>query len=782
MNLSVRAKITIVMCLAAVIGNVAIGITSNTIVGRLAGQSAQQVMTANCSEIVSVVNQAIDQQRKSLVIASKIIGSDIAIDQRKKIEYVIEDQITHENGIASLPVMRHGSETVSKMNTQVEKLTNILGGSVTIFQRFEKGLLRVSTTVKREDGSSAVGTYIPVDSPVYKSIMLGNDYYGRAFVVSSWYVAGYKPLRDKSGTIIGALYVGTKEDELIDSINVLINKKIGAAGYAEIFDAEKRQVHHPDKNIEGTIRLTPQHEAMVKQKDGFITAAQASKANDGKDRIKLYRFMSIPDMNWIVAVSNYMDDINKVSQGLRSLLVIVSVLLLAVMLGVSLLFGFALTTPLKQLAAVFGDVASGTGDLTRRLPVKSRDEIGMLSVSFNRFADVIQGFFLKVRDSVRATRKQSEVLAANMNESASATTQMTATVKSVEKNIAAQFALVEQTSRDNQRVNGVSGIIVENIGTLLHDTGKLKQMIEGNAASISQMAASIEEMNATARMLATVATDANSSAEQLSSVSTESRDLIERTAENMETVLASVSTISEFVSLIATIASQTNLLAMNAAIEAAHAGEHGKGFAVVAEEIRKLSDMSNQQADEAKRSLREIEKSIVATAEELKATESNFEMVSSQSSRIREIVTQIKNASDEEMHGTQEMLSAIGSISDTSGMVKTTYESVNEKLGMVQADFQQFQIFLKTSAESLGKLKALSDENTKSMQEMGLGGEEINKAIQEVLMLTTKTSQAIGVLEDEIGRYRIEGAAPGRPLLSGNGDAAAKAIPSPENT
>jgi methyl-accepting chemotaxis protein len=491
----------------------------------------------------------------------------------------------------------------------------------------------------------------------------------------------------------------------------------------------------------------------------FEGRSRKNPANDGikkKGRAKTYQFEHLPEIDWIICSGFYQDELQAPLRSLVRAVLIGSLAALTLSILLSIFFGRTLTTPLVKLGTAFADIAEGEGDLTRRLPARGRDEISMLAKSFNRFTETLQALFLKVRQGVGEARHQGEALSANMTQSAAATNELTATIASVEKNVERQVALMGETAQESERVGQVAQGIVGNIGSILTNTGTLRRLIDDNATAVTQLVAAIEELNATARQLSSVAGEAGGAAETLGTVSTASRTLIEKATRNMNAVLASVGTIHEFVGMISTVAGQTNLLAMNAAIEAAHAGEHGKGFAVVAEEIRKLSDVSNQQAEEAKRSLDTIERNIKGTADEFKATVEHAAKVAEQAQRIQGVVTQLKQASDEETRGLQEMLSVSSSISDTSTKVKATYGGVNDQLTALRADFEQFQVFLTNSRASLERLQGLSGEVGKSMREMGVGSSEINRASQEVLQLTTHTAHALVQLEGEMRRFKLD--------------------------
>jgi methyl-accepting chemotaxis protein len=755
------------MCVAALIGVALTATVSILVSSYFIDAITAKTVRSSLVESRMVVDLQLDIQKSRLEYAGRLLGGRIGVDPSRPKDVEAENQITHERARVTLPNLLVDGKPALNQTGFVDQAAGILGGTVTLFQFIPQGILRIATTVRKADGSRAVGTYIPTHSPVYQAVAKGEAFYGRAFVVTGWFITAYRPIIGSNGQTLGVLYVGTPEAEVLTGLRrFILSKKIGETGFVQVFDGKMRQIIHPLKELEGTIRTSPQHARMTNEKNGTIAAIQDSIVGGKKGRPVIYHFETLPSVDWILCSSYYKEELDSPLRQLRLAIIASSMAALLLVIFLAGFLGRSLAAPLTRLSTAFQGIAAGDGDLTRRLTVSSKDELGLLASSFNQFVDALHGIFVRVWQSTEESRKQSDALSANMTQSAAATHELTASIKSVEKNVEGQNLLVAKTVQESHRVGMVASGIVENIGQVLAETGALKGLIENNATAITQMVASIEEMNATARNLSNVAGDANGTAEELTALSANSRSLVDRASKNMEGVRASVGTIHEFVAVIGSVAGQTNLLAMNAAIEAAHAGEHGKGFAVVADEIRKLSDLSNQQADEAKRSLVAIERNIQVAADDFKQTAANFAQVAERAQGIHQVVSQVKNASDEETQGTQEMLSAISSISDASTAVKGTYGSISEKLIAVRADFEQFQVFLRTSAESLQKVKELSVEVTKSIREMGIGSEEINQASQDVLELSTSTSRSIAALEAAMSRFKIDTATAGLPGLA----------------
>ncbi len=189
-----------------------------------------------------------------LKIAHRIFhrnGHRIVISPERLVEFEAEDQLTKETTRIRVPFWSIGGQAITRNDTLVDQVQQMVGGTCTVFQRIQGDrLLRISTNVLRSDGSRAVGTYLPAASEVTRTILRGETYRGRAFVVNDWYITAYEPIFDESKKVIGALYVGIPEQRAVALKTAIKSIKIGKTGYAFIMDSSGRLVVHPAKEGE----------------------------------------------------------------------------------------------------------------------------------------------------------------------------------------------------------------------------------------------------------------------------------------------------------------------------------------------------------------------------------------------------------------------------------------------------------------------------------------------------------------------------------------------------
>ncbi len=361
----------------------------------------------------------------NLNVSNSYIEGKTSIDKNLKIPLEIEDQITHQKKIKNIPLMyvknSLGFSEIATNNIElVDYITNQIGGTVTIFQLIEEGLLRVSTSVKHRDGSRAIGTYINTESPVYKTVMNGKTYRGRAYVVNDWYITAYKPIYD-NGEIIGVIYVGVKQSELNALKKTISKLHLGSTYYPLIFDIEgnviinllngKKNIYQ-QKDAKGKpfIKNIIDSVKVHKKLNGEILYEWEGK-NKRYNKREMY-YLYLPEMKWIVSTSMELKAIQKPLTEQIGLNIFISVILFIVILIIVLFSGKRFT---KQLNILSDAVIKYTSkNFNVRAKVISNDELGELASSFNTMADQLDELYSdltkKVEERTQELNNKTEEL------------------------------------------------------------------------------------------------------------------------------------------------------------------------------------------------------------------------------------------------------------------------------------------------------------------------------------------------------------------------------------
>ncbi|HUW70308.1 MAG TPA: methyl-accepting chemotaxis protein [bacterium] len=407
---------------------------------------------------------------------------------------------------------------------------------------------------------------------------------------------------------------------------------------------------------------------------------------------------------------------------------------LAVVLAMVALAGFlvammyrAFAKPLHLVLKALINIASGEGDLTQRLPVHSTDEIGQLAGLFNQTMEKIGEMVRAIGMTTEALRVNGQTLSSEMGETASALNEIHANIDGMQLKTINQSSSVTETQATIEE-------IVKNIE-------RLNALIEEQSGSVGQSSSAIEEMVANIRSVTETLSRNASSVDELAFSSEKGTASMDEVATLVATIARESEGLIEASTIIQGIANQTNLLAMNAAIEAAHAGEFGKGFAVVSDEIRKLSEDSAEQAKMITTVMNNLKGLIDQGATASQVAQDQFQTVFKLSQMVKNQEATIKNAMDEQSIGGSQVLESIQNISDITAQVK------DGSAEMLQGSSQ-----IRTE---MGNLAAITEDMRSSMQEMAIGTDLINTAANHINDLSTQNRDQILVLHTEVDRFTV---------------------------
>lgn len=320
--------------------------------------------------------------------------------------------------------------------------------------------------------------------------------------------------------------------------------------------------------------------------------------------------------------------------------------------------------PLKGVTKSINTIASGNADLTQRINTKSKDEIGDVVKGFNTFSEKLQTIISKVKDTKENLHLAGTDMIGSIADTSSSISEIIENINIVHSNLTEQTSSVNQTS---SAVNQVSSTI-DSLESMIDK--QTNQVTEASSA-VEEMIGNISSVNNTVDKMASSFNALRSNAETGVIKQNVVNERIIQIEEQSKMLQAANKTI-------ANIASQTNLLAMNAAIEAAHAGAAGRGFSVVADEIRKLSETSTAQSKTIKTQLKSISDSINGVVAASHDSSHAFKAVNEMINETDNLVSSIKLAMEEQNEGSKQINEVLHSMNDSTTEVKRVSKEMSD--------------------------------------------------------------------------------------------------------
>ncbi|MBI9101960.1 MAG: methyl-accepting chemotaxis protein [Spirochaetales bacterium] len=488
-------------------------------------------------------------------------------------------------------------------------------------------------------------------------------------------------------------------------------------GFSFIVNEMGEVLYHKDKTLVGE---------SIKDKEWFslIDREGVIRYNEGEQELILaYKKIG----NEIYTVNLYVDAYMVPYYALVLRLLTVLVLSFT---GTALLVLFILqrmaARPLNELGSIISEISSGEGDLSRTVNVKSRDEVGHLAGDFNTFIMTLRGIIIKIKESADATVQVKDHLGSTTIETAASVAEITANIGGIKNQIETLDGNIATSSTG---INEVQLVIQD-----------LHKEIDEQTAAVEQSSASVHEMVASLKNVAGITQGKKEATGKLVGTTRTGGARMEETVRVVREIHNSIDAISGMVSVINGIASQTNLLSMNAAIEAAHAGDSGKGFAVVADEIRKLAETSAENSKGIGSELKEIVGKIEQASSASRLTNEAFEEIMREVLDVSAALDEITSSTEELSEGGNQILDAMESLNGVSRNVQEGAIKMSE--GIVPMTHAMQQV-MRISSEVLG-----------SMDEIAAGTGDISHAMEDLTAMTQTLDEASTVLEKEVGRFK----------------------------
>lgn len=539
------------------------------------------------------------------------------------------------------------------------------------------------------------------------------------------------PIYNTNRTVVGVLCVATNKELLTSSIDNIV---IGKNGYCFIIDYHGTIIAHKDTELivnHVNIIENAQKDPATQSLADFITKVLNNNSGlglyDFKNQRYIASFSALRSANWKVIVTAPIDEFIETIQTLRKSMYGIGIIILIIALIIVFFTAQTIVKPIRSVANALQNIAQGEGDLTVRLPVRGNDEITDLSQYFNQTIQKIAASIQSVGSNTETMQSIGNELADNMSETASAVYQISANIDGVKQQTLTQAASVTETAATMERI--------------IRTIKQLNDSIENQAVSVAKSSSAIEQMVANIASITQTLEKTNGVIKSLAAATEDGKNTIVTSNTVTQKIAEESGGLLEASGVIQHIASQTNLLAMNAAIEAAHAGEAGKGFAVVADEIRKLAEESSMQGKTITATLKTLSGEIDVLSTASKTAEERFNAIFNLSEQVKNMSGQLMEAMQEQGHGSREILTAIQDINAVTAQVR------NGSGDMLRGG--------ETVAEEIKKLDRLTRMITNSMNEMASGAVQISNAVQEVNEITQKNKHSIETLADEVGKFKV---------------------------
>ncbi|WP_432662038.1 methyl-accepting chemotaxis protein [Wukongibacter baidiensis] len=503
------------------------------------------------------------------------------------------------------------------------------------------------------------------------------------------------PIRDEKNSIVGVVGGTVNLSAITEMVNA---EKLGDTGHAYMIDKTGLVMAHPKAEyiLEENF-LNNDNQDLVHITEKMINGEANIERLELEDADSIISYEPIELTGWSIAMTAHYNEVTKTVSDLKIAILFIG-LITIILIGIIIFILIDKTIkPVTQMALMTKTVAQG--NLTAKVDIRSKDEIGVLAGNFNSMVKSMHDLISNMRDTSTTVASTSEQMRISTREAGKVSEQVADTISELARGATEQAQSTQQTSfLVEELVSGVSQILDN-----ANDSEELtlmatKTVDEGISAIEYQKSKMLENKNATKNV-----------SNEVTLLSVKSKE------------------IGEISQLIGDIADQTNLLALNAAIEAARAGEQGKGFAVVAEEVKKLADGSGRATQDIAQLIKEIQGSVDNVVAEMGKTKT--------------ISHEQEKAAEKTALAFNDIMKAVKAVSDNIRKVVTACDGLNAKSSIV--------------GEHVENIASITEENAASTEEVAASTHEQTAAIEQILSSAQLLAQVSSELQKAIEKFEI---------------------------
>jgi methyl-accepting chemotaxis protein len=552
-------------------------------------------------------------------------------------------------------------------------------------------------------------------------------------------------IQNDSGRIVGLIginFISTVQDV----VDELVKEVYNGAGRAAIYSDNGTIMAHWDKDrVKDNIKTNAKEKELFGNDLNRLADAIMHGGENGRNAVTLEKFSPVQKTDiyfifepilvsgfettpWSLQLGIPIEEIKKPVQVLISFSVLFAVILLVLAAIITFFVASKIVKPIIGVTNTLKGISEGEGDLTRTVNISSNDEVGDLAKYFNKTLEKNKVLVILIKKQAGVFSEIGSDLSSNMTEAAASVNEITANIQSIKGRVISQSASVTETNATMEQV-------VANIN-------KLNGHVENQGNNISRASSAIEQMVTNINSVTNTLVNNAGNVNALKEASEIGKAGLQEVADDIQEISRESEGLLEINAVMENIASQTNLLSMNAAIEAAHAGDAGKGFAVVADEIRKLAEDSSIQSKTIGTVLKKIKESIDKITNSTGNVLTKFEAIDSGVKTVSQQEENIRGAMEEQKQGSKQLLQSASGLKEITLQVKTGSEEM-----------------LNGSKEVMNEshnLEKITQEITSGMNEMASGADQMNVAVHHVSEISGKNSEAIETLLKEVSRFKVE--------------------------